>query len=346
MRHYRRINYDDRLKIETLYNIAKMCPTHIARELGFYPTAIFAELKLGFYEHLDGATWKTIRKYSACKAQERSKYNQSGKGASLKISNDHEYAELLEQLIKKERLSPAAALAEIKRRGIETQTNVCVRTVYNWIDNGLILNVSDKDLHYRSKRKKKKKNARVLKSATRGRSIDTRPAVVNERTEFGHWEFDTVVGKREKGETLLVFTERMTRYELIFRAKDKSAASTVAVLDELETMYGDAFRKVFKTMTCDNGTEFSDISGMELSHLDNSPRTQVYFCHPFASSERGSNENQNRIIRRFIRKGTPISGYSDADIAETCRYINEMPRKILGWRTAADLYNSALAAII
>ncbi len=346
MKHYRRINYEDRLKIETLYNIAKMCPTHIARELGFYPNAIFSELKQGFYEHRDGTTWKMIRKYSAQKAQERSDYNQTGKGASLKIGNDREYAQLLEHLIVERKLSPAAALAEIRNKNIKTKTTVCVRTVYNYIDNGMILNIKDKDLPYRCKRKKKKAAPRPFKLPLRGRNIDTRPASANDRTEFGHWEFDTVVGKRSKGETLLVFTERMTRYELIFRAKDKSAASTVAVIDELETMFGDAFKKVFKTMTCDNGTEFSDISGMELSKVDNSPRTQVYFCHPFASSERGSNENQNRIIRRFIRKGTAISGYSDDDIAATCRYMNEMPRKLLGWRTAADLYNSALSDII
>lgn len=126
----------------------------------------------------------------------------------------------------------------------------------------------------------------------------------------------------------------------------KSAASTVAMLDKLEKRLGTSkFKCVFKTITCDNGSEFADYPGMELSTRGNSPRTSVYYCHPYCSSERGSNENQNRILRRFIKKGVPISFYSNKDIANACNYLNDMPRKLFGWQTARERFHAELSTL-
>ncbi len=67
------------------------------------------------------------------------------------------------------------------------------------------------------------------------------------------------------------------------------------------------FRKIFKTMTCDGGTEFMDIDGIETSCMDGKPRTKLHFAHPYAACERGTNENHNRILRRFFPKGRDFS---------------------------------------
>lgn len=198
----------------------------------------------------------------------------------------------------------------------------------------------------RGKRRQKKKSLRPLRPSLRGTSIDQRPEEIDERSSVGHWELDSVIGKQTKGETLLTFTERKTRYELIFRSKDKTAAAVVACFDRLERRLGKTnFSRIFRTITCDNGCEFSDHLGMELSIDGNSQRTKVYFCHPYRSGERGSNENQNRLIRRFIKKGTPIQNYSDADLRETARYINQLPRKLLDWHTSEELFISELSSL-
>ena len=176
-----------------------------------------------------------------------------------------------------------------------------------------------------------------------GLSIEKRPNEIDERITFGHWELDSVIGKKKHSNTLLVFTERLTRYELIFRAKDKSALSTVKVLNKLERIFGKNFRKIFKTITVDNGCEFSNIAAMEYSYITKKKRTTVYHCHPYSSYERGSNENQNRLIRQFIPKGTSINAISDEYIQEVQDHINNKYRKMFGYRTSADLFFDALA---
>lgn len=344
-RTYRRITYADRVRIETLYNRFHMNPYNISKELGFHNVSIYREIRMGLYDHRDGTTWKTEKRYSADKAQEVSDYRATAKGAPLKIGKDHEFARIIEELIVKRKLSPAAALAEIKRKKIKVDTTVCVTTLYHYIDSGVFLHLSNKHLLMRGKRRQKKL-ARPLRPPLRGTSIEQRPAEINERSSAGHWELDSVIGKQTKGETLLTFTERKTRYELIFRSKDKTAASVVDCLDRLERKLGKTnFFRIFRTITCDNGYEFSDYRGMELSIDGNSRRTKVYFCHPYRSGERSSNENQNRMIRRFIKKGTPIRHYSDADIRETARYMNQLPRKLLGWQTSEELFISELSSL-
>ena len=193
---------------------------------------------------------------------------------------------------------------------------------------------------------KKKHRTPRPKTAPRGRSIETRPTEVATRNVFGHWEFDTVIGSKTKGETLLCFTERKTRFEIIFKAKDKSAASTVTVFNKLEKAFGRDFHEVFKSMTCDNGTEFSDTAALERSiYRRRSPRTTVYYCHPYTSSERGSNENQNAFIRRFIPKGTSMKHYTDEQIRAIQDYINAYPRALLNGKSSQELFENELSSL-
>ena len=87
----------------------------------------------------------------------------------------------------------------------------------------------------------------------------------------------------------------------------------------------------------DNGREFLDWEAIEKSVISKETRTLVYFAHPYSSWERGTNENQNRMIRRFIPKGTDISKLSDKDIETIEKWMNNYPRKILGYKTANEL---------
>ena len=114
-------------------------------------------------------------------------------------------------------------------------------------------------------------------------------------------------------------------------------------MNRLERKLGSRnFRKIFRTITCDNGTEFSNTIGMELSPYTRARRTTVYYCHPYCSSERGSNENQNAFIRRFIPKGTPINQYTPEQIKAVQDYINTYPRHLFDGKNSYKLFLAEL----
>lgn len=102
---------------------------------------------------------------------------------------------------------------------------------------------------------------------------------------------------------------------------------------------GKHFRRIFRTITVDNGTEFSDCEGMERSCRTKRRRTKIYYCHPYSPNERGSNENMNRILRRFFPKGVSFDDITPAEVAEVAEWMNNYPRKILGWKSSATLFN-------
>lgn len=107
--------------------------------------------------------------------------------------------------------------------------------------------------------------------------------------------------------------------------------------DDLERKLGNKFSSVFKTVTVDNGSEFQGGGVLERSCLSDDDRFKMYYCHPYSSYERGSNEIQNRMIRRFIRKGSRIVSYSDSYIKFVQDYINTYPRKLFNGFNSSDL---------
>ena len=143
---------------------------------------------------------------------------------------------------------------------------------------------------------------------------------------------------------LLVLTERLTRMGIVIRVPDHTAQSVVRALNRLERKMGKDFRRIFRSITVDNGCEFMDCEGIEKSYRLKSPRTKVYYCHPYSPHERGSNENMNRILRRWFPKGTNFDDVTQAEVAEAARWMNNYPRRVLGWKTASDLFQEYVAA--
>lgn len=188
------------------------------------------------------------------------------------------------------------------------------------------------------------------KSASRapaGESIEQRPEEIDGREEFGHWEGDTVYsgkGKRKTTRALLTMTERKTRKEIIIAIPNRKAETVVKALDALERKLGARrFRAIFKSITFDNGTEFAAAEGLERSCVNKRlPRTKVYFCHPYSSWERGTNENTNGMIRRRFPKGTNFAAVTNAQIAQAENWINNYPRKILGYKSSEIVFRECL----
>ena len=321
------LNYEERIKIETLSKIG-MKSEKIALEIGCSGRTVRRELSKGMTELLN--TDQTTRKeYSADIGQQKHDYASTGKGPMLKIGNDYELAKEIERLIIYEKMSPYAAAEFIKNSG-KFKTTISYKTIYNYIDEGLFPNLSNKHLPVKKESKKHKYNK--VSTATnnkKGVSISLRNEEIESREEYGHWEMDTVVGKKGTNTVLLVFTERKTRQEIIRKIKNKSQYCVVKEIDKLERKMGaKAFRETFKTITCDNGCENLDFEGIARSVLVKQKRTTVYYAHPYSAWERGSNENANKLIRRFIPKGVDIGEFSHERIKMIEHWINNYPRRL------------------
>ena len=153
---------------------------------------------------------------------------------------------------------------------------------------------------------------------------------------------DTVYSKQTKKTTLLVLTERKGRGECIIKMKSRTENEVKRALDRLERILTPkGFREIFKTITCDNGGEFADPNLIEKACINKKiPRTVLYYCHPYSSWERGSNENNNRFIRRWIKKGEDFGDYSDEEIQEIQDWVNDYPRRIFDGMSANQFSQS------
>lgn len=323
-------------------------PMEISRRLHKHYNTIYAEIRKGSVSQLiNNWSGKTRLVYYADVAQRITVERGHNKGRDLKIGHDHALAAYIEHLIGDLHYSPYAVVQTIRRDSRFT-TDICESTLYSYIDSGLFLHISNKDLYVKRNKRRKKKHDTVNRPCYHKppeKSIEHRPASVDTRDTYGHWEMDTVYSGTHKSKScLLVLTERKTLDEYLLKMPDRTYQSTVSALDKLERAIGaETFRNRFKSITVDNGVEFGD--GSRIEHgADGHKRTAVYFCHPFASSERGSNENQNRLIRHWIRKGESIADYSTADIQRIQDWINNYPRRKFGGMSSNE-YKASLGIV-
>ncbi|MDE6406466.1 MAG: IS30 family transposase [Lachnospiraceae bacterium] len=334
-----------RYEIELLLR-EKYSKPRIAETLGIKYNTLYKEIARGTVEQMDSLL-AVHKVYKADYAQMVYDQSTSNRGRNLKIGSDHRLAAYIETMIREKKYSPEALIRHAEHEGLHFKTTLCPKTIYNYLDMGLFLNASNADLPYKKAQKKKKKEEKSTVSLNnrRGRSIEERPKSILDREEYGHWEMDTVVSAQGTGlSCLLVLSERMTREEIMMKIRNKKSCTVVRALNRLEKKYGSkAFREKFKTVTCDNGVEFLDHNGIEKSIFTKQPRTTVYYCHPYSSYERGTNENINRMIRRFFPKGTNFDEVTPDQVAMVESWINNYPRKIFGG-LSSSLYRKQLEA--
>lgn len=338
------LTYEERFYIEkSLKN--GISPTSIADALGKHFTTIYKEIKKGTVTLLN-YDLSTRREYSAQAAQYATEKRGHAKGIMYKLADDKPLLDRIAYLIKEKHYSPYAVLQTIRKETPEALT-MCETTLYKYIHLGIIPEVTDKDLYIKSNKKKKKEKETETRPSYHKppeKSIIYRPEGAASKKEYGHWEIDTVYsGQCCKSKTaLLVLTERKTLEEYYISMADRTLKSVISALDGLEKRLGsEAFRKKFLTLTADNGAEFGDGSLMERSALDpDVKRTEVFFCHPYSSWERGQNENQNRFVRRWVKKGGDLSAYTPQEWEAITEWVNDYPRRKYGGLSANEYKRS------
>lgn len=225
---------------------------------------------------------------------------------------------------------------------IEGLVTICTATFYNYVENNKIVGFNKNELPIKCKRKSKN-DRKESKTNPKGTSIDNRPFNADDRSEFGHWEGDTIVGSRAIPNSGAVFTlvERKTRFQITIKCKDRKALTIYKAVKKIKKNYSDLkdykLSDIFKSITFDNGVEFS-----KWKEIEKYLKTNCYFAHPYSSYERGSNENGNKLLRLFLPKGCNINDYTDDYVMSVNELINTKIRKILNYKSSLELFNIEL----
>ncbi len=164
-------------------------------------------------------------------------------------------------------------------------------------------------------------------------SIDNRPKHIDLRNEVGHWEGDLVIGKNHKS-AIGTIVERKTRFTLIVKLESKKAGEVAnkfsKILNKLNPIYK-------KSMTYDNGIEMA-----RHEIITKNTGMKIYFAHPYSSWERGTNENTNGLIRRYLPKGTNFNEIDLNQLQIIQEKLNNRPRKIIGYKTPQEMIDLEL----
>lgn len=286
----------------------------IAEHLGKHPSTISRELNRN----------KGLKGYRPAQAQRFSDCRRQCAYKSRKVTE--EVSEWIEQLVRHE-LSPQQIVDYLARH---KKLSLHHETVYQFIyadkaAGGTLY----KHMRVASKPYRKRYGHHDRRGRIKNRvDIDARPAVVDRRNRIGDWEGDTVLGKG-RSNALLTLVERKTLYTVIVRlASKRSDMLAQAAIKEMKPL-----QSKIKTITFDNGLEFANHDKISKG-LD----ADIYFAHPYASWERGINENTNGLIRQYFPKGTDFSQVSDEEIQFVMDRLNNRPRKTRGGRSPNELF--------
>ncbi len=234
-------------------------------------STIYQEIKRGLAEFRN-SDWSVRKEYSAYYSLNIRGQLMSKTGRKLFYEKDSLLLSYIQSKLD-EKYSPDSISGELRHQGIST---ISTQTIYNYISLGLL-----ESLEYRQHTNQCKSKSRTACNNTRGRSIKERPFKLKERI-YGNWEMDTAAGKQGSKSALFVLTERVSRFEIIIKLRDKTQKSITAALDKLEREYKDKFSLIFKSITVDNGVEFLDMESLEKSVYNKlSKRTIIYYAHSY-----------------------------------------------------------------
>lgn len=339
------ITYEERCKIEFMIK-KKYTIQEMSEELGRNKSIISREIKRHSEIKWNYDTGICKKVYSAAVAQGKYEYNKKKAGRKCKLSRG--LKQFIEDKILKEKWSPEEVAGYIKVNDIKFDIQPSFQLIYYWIENKK-LNIRPLDLVHKAKLEKKKENTEKAEKLPKHKekSIHNRPKEIDENKEFGHWELDCVEGTKESKKTYMTLLERLTKKYIVIEMKEHTNECVKKAIDSLEEKYGEKFKKIFKSMTTDNGHEFLNYDKIEISKFkENERRTIIYYADPYSSWQKGMNENCNGILRRFIPKGTDLNKISSEKLENILNKINGKPRKTLGFISSDKRFKEEIAKIV
>lgn len=304
----------------------------IARQLGVHRSTITREIKRGSVKQVKEISGKLV--YSDAYFDETAqilaeKRRQNTYFLKLEQVSKSFLISFTEAMKAKPRIHSVDTFVHTYKLSHPDEVVPNTKTLYTYIHQGL-LDVKPIDLP-RAMRLKPRARKRSSTKKHFGRSIEERPEAINVRSEFGHWEIDSVLGLKTAGEpSILTLVERKTRFAITVYLEGKKAEYVNVAVAELIKQYP------IKTITADNGSEFASLNELE--------GIQVYYAHAYSSHERGTNEHFNGLLREFIPKGKSLKRITAEDLAEATSAINQRPRRLLGYQSAETLLGLTQAA--
>ena len=334
------LSFKDREQIAVAHNRNLQLPAcrrlslrKLARQLGLPATTLSREIRRGRVRQPALRRDKEYVEYSEHVAQDHVRAGAQNKGRGMRFTNV--LAALLAIKVKDERKSPAHARKELLAEGLSAVPSVS--SIYAHIHHGDIGILPGETPYHPKRRKAGRVPPRRARPKPQNLSIEDRPDLSG-RTEFGHWEMDSIVsGVHGKG-GLLVLIERKTRLYLIAKLRRINQREVVRTLRGL--IRSGQMKKVL-SITTDNGCEFLDAQRIETLFSKINALLKIYYTHAYAAWEKGSVENANRHVRRWYPKGSDFSRISSHAIQALQNFINSIPRRTLN---GASAHEAVLAA--
>lgn len=237
-----------------------------------------------------------------------------------------EVIQIIEQRIK-ETWSPEQIAAYYKNNGFP-----CYKTIYKWINEGIIINGNKSLL----RRKGKGGWYETRGKQNRGKSIRKRDKRIYKRADYGHWELDTVVSGLGKSKSCFItLVERKSRFYKAIKSPNRNADVVARLILDYLKQYPS---ELVKTITTDNRKKFA-----EWEQIEKELNCEVYFCDTFCAWQKGSNENSNGLLREFFPKGYNLSRYTQVYIDKKVNLINNRPRKCNNWISPSKLMSEAIS---
>ena len=355
---FRHLTKEDRISIEILHT-AGFKNSFIGAFVGKDRSSIGREIDKNVIEIWDINNTRSpykekeqinIKYYSSEKAQRNAEKNKEKNRKKCKLDKYKNLRWSVVALLKEKNIDYSPdVIANLSKEGKikDAETSIGANAIYRAVKArkyGLTTN----DLpHGRSYFKKQNNNphtqTKEISERKKEISIEVMPEAIKNKETDTHFEGDSVVGvNKGRHETLITLVNTASQFVFVRRSENKTGQATVETLDKLEEEIPE-LNKIIESLLLDNGTEFSKIEEMMKSVKDSSKkRFQIYFAHPYASYERGCNENKNRLIRRYFKKGKLVESLTDEDILNIARKINNMPRKALGYKTPLEVFENNL----
>ena len=316
------LSEEQRYEISALVR-AHHTKTEIAAFVGVHKSTITRELKRNSY------LGTSI--YSASFAQRKAEQRRRVRSSNFKRSTPESVFETARELIVCEQYSPEQVVGHCRRHGIRMCSH---ETLYKWIwkdkrcGGDVYLYLRHRGRKYQ-KRGASNNSRRHIPNAI---DISERPAIVEQRTRFGDFEIDTIVGASHH-QHILTVVER--KAGLLFMARLRKPTAQEAADRLIEILSPLAKQGYVKTITADNGLQFA-----QHERVSSVLGAKMYFARPYHSWERGTNENTNGLIRQYLPKKTNFDNYSDQDLKEIQMRLNSRPRKRLGYSTPNEIFKT------